>query len=733
MKKKLYSPVQMILIGMLVICGISFLLSDNVFRWEEAGNPCTFSYIGPGEYVLDITCTPVDQANRVIVFSREATNAEGETGVVLAQADLEPGQESVSVPLSVEDGIYSVCVVTSLDTEDTALAGSAYLVSEDILYRDGAFLGVICLLTAAALLVIFVRLPREVYFMPVMAAVIGLLAGIPMYAEFILGGHDFTFHMLRIEGLYRAMASGDFPVRLNPLQVSGYGYLSSTMYPQWFIYPVALLRFLNVSVISCYKILLTMINVGTALIAYYAVKNITRSDKIGILMSFLYTFSAYRLMGLYVRCAIGEVLAMTFFPLVIWGVYECLWGGRRWIILTLGITGVLESHILSAEICALFMILELLWWLFGRKKDHIGKRIMAGVKAVLAAVLLNLSFLVPFLYFSTHDLVCFQMTNSAANSVVYFSQMFSLFLSKEGVSVSRGTTVNEMSLTVGTALLVGLGAFVLWSGSGKEREKVVGGLGVHCAVYALTALYLSSWLMPWSAVILRSSIIDRLTTALQFVWRFLGMASLFMALCSAIGIVRLAEEKREWSWLVGVVVTLCLITTWSLFDDLKGYTGQNNNPMSAEAVLDVDELYLYNGIDSKLYTRETAVPRTAGGTPITCSEYRKQGTHISMHVESGQAVSDSLLFPLFYYPGYEIRINGEKVTPYGVDWLLACDLPAAPADVQVRYRGLPIFRVCDMISLLAGIGILFLIIKRGRKITIDEINNRMRLKHGSGQ
>lgn len=715
MKKIFYSPVQKILIGMLIICSISLILSDNVFRCEEMGNPCTFSYIRQGEYTLNITCMPADRINQVTVFSEETINADGEAGMVLAQVTLEPGEQSISLPLSIEYGIYSVCIATDLDTEETTMVQSACLESKGILYRDGTVLGILCILLALALAVIFVKFPSETYLMPILAAVIGLIAGIPLYMDFFMDGHDFNFHLLRIEGIYQAMASGDFPVRLNPLQMNGYGYLSSTMYPQLFLYPVAFLRFFNVSVITCYKLLLTMTNVGTALIAYYAVKNITKSEKIGILMSFLYTLSAYRLMGMYVRCSIGEVLAMTFIPLVIWGVYECFWGERHWIILTLGMTGVLQSHILSTEICALFMILELFWWLISRKKNCVGKRIIAGVKSVLTAVLLNLTFLTPFLYFSAHDLLCFNMSNFAANTGVYFSQMFSLFLSTSGISISRGTTVNEMSLTVGTALLVGMSAFFFWAGLEKKKTKESENIGVHCAVYALTALFLSSWLMPWGALISRISIVEKLTGSLQFVWRFLGIASLFMALCASIGVVRLAEEKKERIWLTGVVVTLCVITTWSLFDDLIGYLGQYSNPMAAEAAEDVDRLYLYNGMDSSAYTREAAVPRTANGASIICSDYRKQGTHITMHVEPTQNTSDSLLFPLFYYPGYEIKINGEKVESYNVDWLLACDLPPVPSDIQIKYVGLPIFRVCDVISFLTITGIIFTVLWKRKR------------------
>lgn len=710
MKKGTYSSVQIFLICLLLFLGVMLVATDNPVDWTESGTECTFLYIEPGDYTLSVSCIPSDGENRIIVYSDAATAEDGTSGVLFEQVSLEPGQDGATIPLTLEQGVFSVTVATDLDTEDFSLVTSANLRSNHIIYRDGLFLGILCMIAAAVLAVVFVRVSGEKYRFPLLAILIGLAAGIPLYVEVALDGHDFTFHLLRIEGLYRAMASGDFPVRINPMQISGYGHLSSTMYPQLFLYPIALLRFLNVSLMTCYKLLLTAVNVGTALIAYYAVKNITKSDKIGMAMSLLYTLSAYRLVCIYVRAALGEALAMAFLPLVIWGVYECLWGQKRWKILTLGMTGVLGSHILSVEMCVLFMGLELIWWLCSKRKNDMGKRILAGVKAGVTTALLNLSFLVPFLYFSSQDLKCYGMANSIANSVVYFSQMFSLTLSTAGISMPRGETRGDMSLSVGPALLLGLIAFFWWSGKKDKNDKNDDSLkriGIHCAAYAVLGLLLSSWLMPWGAVIERISLVEKLTAPLQFVWRFLGPASAFLSVCAAVGLVKLSEERKELNWLFGVVVTLCLVSAWTLFDNLKEFEKVYANPMAMVAAKDVDELYLYNESSGTSYTREEAIPVTAGGTRAVYSGYKKQGTHISFDVTPLETAQDRLIIPLYYYPGYEVKVNGEKVEALCADnHLVACELPSEQAHIDVRYAGLPLFRVGDIVSLVTMVGII---------------------------
>ncbi len=720
-----YTPLQLGIMGLCLILCMLFIIGDNPFTWSVKGQHCSFEFVEAGDYTLSISCVPSETENIVVVLAEGTINEGGQPGLLLASEVLEPGQTFLDISLSLQREVYDLKIYTSLDPVPVSeeeiwsesgldvessdagesLAYAATLRSCSILYRDGAFLGGLCLLVLLAIAYIFARVPRERYLMPMMAVVIGLLAGIPLYVEFAVGGHDFNFHMNRLEGIYRAMASGHFPVRMNAAQISGYGYLSSVMYPQLFFYPFAMLRFLDVSLITCWKLLLASVNIGTALVSYYALKNISGSKAAGILMSFLYTFSAYRLVCMYVRVSLGEALSMLFLPLLLWGVYECLWGQRRWIILTLGMTGVLGSHIISVEICAVFVIMELILWACSRRKDNVKKRVLSGAKALVTAVLLNLSFLIPFLYYYKEDLICFHQGGNIANTGVYFSQMFSMFISTDGVSLPRGDTRHEMALTVGAALLLGGIIFVIWAAQAAREDEKAQRIGIRCMGYAILALLLSSWLMPWGAIVEKIPYMDKLVSAIQFVWRFLGPGSLFLCVCGAIGLAKIWERNREWNWAIGIVAGICLITSWSLFDDLKNYKDCYLNQMEVSALDDVDNLYLYADSYGLEYTRDQAAPYTWNGTEVSVSRYVKNGTQLLLDITADKDPEDYLVLPLYYYPGYEIKVNGVKVNVYRKDTLVACELPDGQAHIEARYVGLPIFKVGDIVSVLTALGL----------------------------
>ncbi len=86
---------------------------------------------------------------------------------------------------------------------------------------------------------------------------------------------------------------------------------------------------------------------------YFSAGRLFGSRITGCLCSILYTLGIYRLGNCYTRSAYGEFLAMMFLPLVIYGFYEVFFGdGQKWAFLTIGLTGVLQSHIITAALTA---------------------------------------------------------------------------------------------------------------------------------------------------------------------------------------------------------------------------------------------------------------------------------------------------------------------------------------------------------------------------------------------
>lgn len=101
------------------------------------------------------------------------------------------------------------------------------------------------------------------------------------------------------------------------------------------------------------NVLLAALNIGAAAGMYAAAKRLFQDRWAATCASVLYTLSAYRVMDVYTRVAVGEAMAMAFFPLFIVGLYEALFGDAKcWRMLALSACGIFLSHMLSTMLCA---------------------------------------------------------------------------------------------------------------------------------------------------------------------------------------------------------------------------------------------------------------------------------------------------------------------------------------------------------------------------------------------
>lgn len=165
-------------------------------------------------------------------------------------------------------------------------------------------------------------------------------------------------------------------------------------------------------------------------------------------------------------------------------------------------------------------------------------------------------------------------------------------------------------------------------------------------------------------------------------------------------------------------MAVALSGAWFFFDSMMLQMGSINDEMDLEGNTEFDSLYLYDDRDipdelqCRLDISENYV-KTLNGTQVRYSDYQKTGTKISLYVTSDGGVGEEyLIFPLYYYPGYEILVDGQKVEDISQNRLLACRLPAGEAYIQVAYKGMTSWRVADIISLIMTIGIAVYAVKQ---------------------
>ena len=678
--------------------------------FEENQAEYNMPFLQEGRYEFEITYVGFQPGDHIWIYSNAMMDDRNQAGVTLAEATVPEYAGIVSLSIALEDGTRNICV-----TNDSKVGHFAEgkVQSVSLQNRDSYFL-MLCFFFMAAVVLIggygkfFEK--RPVFCMLVG---MGVLASIPLFSDFLYVGDDISFHLARLEGIFQTLRAGEFPVRVNTIQNRGYGNLSASMYPSLFLMPFAMLRFLKVSLMLCFKIMVMAINIATALVSYYSVRRLCNSHKIGMWASFLYTFSAYRLNDLYLRCAIGETLALVFFPLLLWGTYEVLWGDeKKWPVLLLGMTGVLQSHVLSTEICGIFMTVELLLWLAFGSKSGFRNRIFSGMKALALTVLLNAGFLIPFVCFSMQDLQGFHIENELAQFTAYFTQMFSLFMSAEGGAVSDppGGTRHEMAISVGFVLLAGAVLFCANQIRNRGTDDIRGKLGRRCLGYGVICLVMSSWLFPWEKL-LELEWFEALSAPLQFPWRFLGIASVCLCVVTAIAVETFREKGRDYVKIL--IAGLAICSTVYCFDSICQSRHALNDKMELEGVDHSDSMYMYYISDQyeawhlELSWEDAAIA-CLDSKQVTYSDYSRKGTQISVTTHNPGNEEDMLVFPLCYYPGYVVRVDGEPVETkiyYEPILMVACDLPKQTAHVTVAYEGLWIFKAGDALSLATAAGL----------------------------
>ena len=665
--------------------------------------------LGPANYELTLKYTSV--GNPVIVRIHES---DGTSQEMKAEFQLTEGYkiETFSFTTGVRDKYISVGF-------DYAGAGSFQL-QEMTLYSRHAYRDDIALAVILAVAVAFVRYlikkrnsgqltDRMTDFV-----VVFLAAVFVTYASFTFNirfGHDNYFHLSRIESVKDQILAGIFPSRVYVTAYKGYGYAAPTFYPDLFLYIPAFMRVLGMSQSFSYAVLFLVANLIAGYSMYYAADILFGKRHLSLTASILYLTALYRLTDIIGRAAVGEAYAMSFLPLVIGGMYSILTdNGKKWWILTAGITGILQAHVLSTMMTAMFCGLTVVLLFPGLIKDR--RALMGLIRSLGLAVLLNLWFLVPFVqsYLATK-----LQTNNIATTFWLFSQpisemlvFFPRFLA--GTYAGGGYYAAESLYGLGAAITILCIAFpVIWFFSKKEKKE-------DKRVFFLLALgvlafWMSTDLFPWKTIC-AIPFIGPVFSMIQFPWRFMSVSTPLMALVGAYTAERVSEDYQVDAKIVTVLVCVVALITGGVYIG-SVYTSGTLMPNMVPIINGIDQYqeYLPVGI-----VHDEILER---GDYILCSsgqitDYYRDNRTYRFSYEGAQEGAEVEL-PLMYYLGYQAKDENNKQLDVSASdgQLVKVCLKNESGTVTVSY-GKTLWTLCDLVSLAGWIGFVWLFI-RSRK------------------
>lgn len=233
--------------------------------------------------------------------------------------------------------------------------------------------------------------------------IVFLITFITMFAYFrnpTFAGHDLEYHLNRFFNLGESLFSYQFPVRIYPYMNNLFGYAAPLFYCDFFLYPFAFLYKLGVSTLWCFKICIIFYTLLGNIFVYTIIKKETGNRIISILAVLLFASANYHMQNIYIRCALGEVLAMTFTPLVIHSIYKILVKHEdSWIYLGISFSLLLMSHLISTLLYGIYFFLMIIAFICVNHKDTvlIKRTIITILKGTIFAVLLTAWYLLPML------------------------------------------------------------------------------------------------------------------------------------------------------------------------------------------------------------------------------------------------------------------------------------------------------------------------------------------------
>ena len=549
-----------------------------------------------------------------------------------------------------------------------------------------------------------------------------LLGSTPLMNDFVIHGHDYRFHIYRIEGIAEGLQSGQFPVKVMPNWWNEFGYGAPLFYGDIFLYFPALLTLLGYSIQTAYKCYIVGINLITAWIAYISFKKIIKNDKIALLGALLYSLNLYRLINIYIRCALGEYTALAFLPLILLGMY-LIEEKDGWIYMALGLSGCIQSHVLSCMMVAfLFVLLCIIKirWVF--KKQVFLNLCKAGIMTLLW----NLWFIIPFLnsYLENDYKIHFLETEwKLEDRGIPVSKIFKLYISG----------FEDAFFTVGLPLMISLilASAILWHYRRNNRsadEKRIESLLKVSIFFAVLTLLMSSNIIPYSKIERLHVIIHKLVNILEFPFRFMCMVSIFSTVAIVCAFTLWEREKRrsrimEYATVGGIIVVMALEVFISYYNLLN-----NDFPYA--------KTYEYNAInyimESKNYLpadtddREVSHELLTSTEDIKISSYKKDYTNIVMTC-TNRGVEGYIDVPLFFYPCYKARdVETKEILPltYGENCRIRIILPPGyQGTISLKVSERKLWRIAELISMISVLSVIYV---RVRKTDIGENIKRMR-------
>lgn len=489
---------------------------------------------------------------------------------------------------------------------------------------------------------------------------------------------DIEFHLNRIIGLSSII---NHPINYKVFNQIGMGV--NYFYPGLTIFPAALLIKFTHSVVKGFLTFLFLLNVVSGMIAYYSLKSVYKNRFKATIFSTMFIFMTYRALDIYRRFDIGECLAMTFMLIVFSAMYQIIVDQKNsWIKLAIGMALVLYSHLLSAIIvsimCGLMLILN---WKNVKSWKFV---IIQLCKSGITTFTLGLGFLLPYLQ-QTRLKINPPFIGNLPSAALNMSDLFN----------------NSLNNTLG------------------DSKQVVVSLGIICLVFLIIGLFkkhktsveksfymlglfsviLSTKLFPWN-------LFQKYFALLQFPWRFLEVASVFLLIY---GVSAVIDSKRTIFSLgiVGCTVMLFYSSVVNLENTAPAKNIMNESRINKAMSYDNWDYFPQKAANNLSIVNHQFFD--AKGKQVSIKHWVTDTDYV---IKLNSYKSSELNVPVLYYYGTQAKMNGKKLGVKASD-RGTVELQNVPqnGEIKITSQYTKFARTGQIISVISLLGLMALMIR----------------------
>jgi hypothetical protein len=519
----------------------------------------------------------------------------------------------------------------------------------------------------------------------VLLAAQAIIAMSPLLTAGWFASHDGAYHLERIFAVTNEMKFGDFYPRWLSAACAGKGLPVLNFYSPAFFLITGYLHYLGIPLVTVLKIVsFAAFFIGSFGMYLWVRDNLNEAG--ALIAATMYMFVPYHFLDFYVRGAFPEFMALALLPFLFHAIDISLSADRHFpgIMLTaVTSAAIILTHNLTAFMVTPFALLLFCWHAYSRKIPR--STLLKALSGPLLGAGLSAFYWLPVII-ETRHLGRFKatLTGGYLTHSDHFIYPFQWFSSFWGFGASVPGPGDGMSFQIGCALLTGLTVASVSLIFAPRKERV---FGLITLVMGLLGLFLTTSfssfvyeLIPWLEFI-------------QFPWRFLGIATLFLAAFTGLSACSAMTTRNSWVQKIILCVSFVLCVLFSanqrrvnanMHEDLDQLEKTKLEDQSIGLLGELNEYFpkmvpTYSRTETKL---DPVLPLDAPTAHIM--DVSTKGSAMSFKVATPD---DSLMkISWFYFPGWQAEIDGGP-EPVGVarGGFISLNVPAGTHSVRLWF------------------------------------------------